>query len=65
MSATSGHKINSVNLQPQELKRARSEAQIEVLEHLKAALCIRELSNSGRAYINRIIIQKRHELDNT
>ena len=42
----------------------RVEAQIEILEHLKSALCIRELTNPGRQHVNRLLTNKRNELSN-
>ena len=62
MPVTCGHKISTECLRHLHQERLKSE--IALLKHLKAALCVRELTNSGRHYVNNLISNKEHELSN-
>ena len=45
-----------------ELKRkARAEGAVEVLEHLKEALCSIELSGKGRKYVDKMLVRYRKQ----
>ena len=46
-----------MNYQRQEWRRkARAEGAIEALEHIKTALCQRELNASGREHVNKMLV---------
>lgn len=55
-------KIDTANLRNLKQSKEKLEAEIELLIHLKRALCVRELTNEGRAYVNKLINQKRHDV---
>lgn len=44
------------------MQGAKLEAQIEILNHLKIALCVNELSNRGRRYIDKLIKDRKDDL---
>jgi len=46
------------------LRKNIAEAEIRVLRHLKKALCVKELTNRGRQYIDKMIINRNDELRN-
>jgi hypothetical protein len=62
MSATSGHKTSTGNLQLLQVQKAEGEAKIKVLRHLLQALCNRELNGNGRQYVNKLIRQYEHDV---
>jgi len=47
--------------QKEQLNKAKGA--IEALEHLKNALCIRELTRGGREYVNKMIKTYRDDID--
>lgn len=62
MSATLERKTSTESLQHLRLREAKLKGEIEVLTHLKAALCVKELTNSGRHYVNKLIKAKAYDL---
>jgi hypothetical protein len=64
MQATSERKTDTVNCQCQHCQNTKLEGEIEILKHVLNGLCIRELNNGGRAFVNKLIKQKQHELTN-
>lgn len=44
-------------------QRARLEGRIEALQHIKTALCVRELTANGRRYIDKKIGEYKNELN--
>ena len=43
-------------------RKAKLEGRIEALEHIKAALCVRELTAGGRRHIDKLIGGYKNEL---
>jgi len=43
-------------------EKERRESEIQLLEYIKQSLCIRELSPTGRSFINRLQIDRRNEI---
>ena len=41
----------------------KKQAQIEVLEMTKKALCVKELNNAGRKWINDVIVKLKIEIE--
>jgi hypothetical protein len=62
MSATLDRKTNTESLQHLRLREAKLEGEIEILNHLKIALCVRELTNGGRHYVNKLITTRKNDL---
>ena len=62
MQVTSERKTNTGNSSCLHQERERLESEIRLLKHILVALCIRELTNKGRHYIQKLIKSREHDL---
>ena len=55
-------KIDTVTLRNLKCRKEILEAEVGMLTHLKGALCIRELTNAGRVYVNKVLKKKQDDI---